>query len=172
MENKSKSKSYELVAWTENGHVRMIPSLVNEMKVPYEEKIERIKSQDYDNEIGWLIRLSKAWEEYARFFMELGYYRQAYQCYDEAAQICTDCSDGLWCQSETCEFPTLPLLYRFFSMHNRCRKLIKEHPSLKHLYDGSFLERSYLFFTKDDRQAEREFHESCESMRAWHFGRR
>ena len=77
MENKS--KSYSLVAWTENGQVRMIPSLVNEMKVPYEEKIARIESQDYQNEVGWLIAQSRAWEEYARFFLQLDYFKQDHQ---------------------------------------------------------------------------------------------
>ena len=168
MENKS--KSYSLVAWTENGQVRMIPSLVNEMKVPYEEKIARIESQDYDNEIGWLIAQSRAWDEYARFFLNLGYFKQAYQCYDNAARVCTYCSDGLWCQSDTCEVPEIHLLYRFFSMHNRCRWLIKEHPSLRYEYEGSDLERSYLFFTQDSRIAAKEFRESYESMKAWRFG--
>lgn len=79
---KNKSKSYSLVAWTENGQVRMIPSLVNEMKVPYEEKIARIVAEDYENEVGWLIARSRSWEDYARFFLNLGYFKQAYQCYD------------------------------------------------------------------------------------------
>ena len=168
MENKS--KSYSLVAWTENGQVRMIPSLVNELKVPYEEKIARIESLDYENEVGWLLARSRSWEEYARFFLNVGYYKQAYHCYDNAAQVCTFCSDSLWCQSETCEVPTLPLLYRFLSMHNRCKRLIKEHLSLQFEYNGSDLERSYLFFTRDDRRTEIEFRESYESMKAWRFG--
>ena len=170
MENKS--KSYSLVAWTGNGRARMIPSLVNEMKRPYEEKIARIESRGGDDEIGRLMALSRAWDEYARFFLNLGYFKQAYRCCENAAMVCTDCSDGLWRQGETCEFPTLPLLYRFFSMHNRCKRLIKEHPALRYEYDGSHLERSYLFFTRDARRSEKEFDESYESMKAWRFGRK
>ncbi len=170
MENKTKSST--LVAWTENGQLRMVPSLVNEMKIPYEEKIARIEAQEYENEVGWLLARSRSWEEYARFFMNLAYYKQAYQCYDNAARVCTYCSDALWRQSETCEFPTLPLLYRFLSMHNRCRQLTKEHPALRYEYEGSDLQRSYLFFTQDDWRTEIEFRESYESMRAWRFGRR
>ena len=170
MENKS--KSYSLVAWTENGQVRMIPSLVNEMKAPYEEKIARIEAGDYENEVGWIFARSRSWEEYARFFLNLGYYEQAYRCYESAAQVCTYCSDELWLQSETCEFPTLPLLYRFLSMHGRCKRLIKEHPVLQFEYDGSRLESSYLYFTQDDWRTEMEFRESYESMKAWRFGKR
>ena len=170
MENKS--KSYSLVAWTENGQVRMIPSLVNELKAAYEEKLARIESLDYENETGWLLARSRAWEEYARFFLNLGYFRQAYQCFDNAARVCTYCSDTLWLQSDTCEFPALPLLYRFLSMHHRCKDLVKKHPALQYEYDGSDLEQDYLFFTRDDRLNEIEFQESCESMKAWRFGKR
>ena len=149
----------------------MVPSLVNEMKIPYEEKIARIESQDNEDEVGWLLARSRSWEEYARFFFGLGYFMQAYRCYDKAAQVCTYCSDYLWLQSETCEYPTLPLLYRFLSMHNRCKWLIKGHPALRYEYEGSDLERYYLSFTRDDRISEIEIHESYESIRAWHFGR-
>lgn len=168
MENKS--KSYSLVAWTENGQVRMVPSLVNEMKVPYEEKIARIESQDYKNEVGWLIAQSKAWEEYARFFLNLGYYKQAYQCYENAARVCSFCSDIFWVQDENSERPIMPLYYRFLSMHNRCKWLIRQYPVLKDEYRNSDLEKSYLFYSSDDRRREQEVNESYESMKAWHFG--
>ena len=168
MENKS--KSYFLVAWTENGQVRMIPSLVNELKLPYEEKIARIESLDYENEVGWLIARSRAWEEYARFFLNLGYFRQAYQCYEIAAGVCSFCSDIFWVQDENSERPVLPLYHRFLSMHNRCKWLIRQHPVLGDEYRGSDLENSYLFYSSDDRRREREFNESYESMKAWHFG--
>lgn len=169
MENKS--KSYSLVAWTENGQVRMVPSLVNEMKAPYQEKIARIESQDYENEATWLIARSRAWEEYAGFFLDLGYYKQAYRCYENAARICTYCSDIFWVQDENSERPVLPLFRRFLSMHNRCKSLIRSHASLKDEYVGSDLEDSYLFYTLDERRLERELLECHESMKAWRFGR-
>lgn len=168
MENKS--KSYSLVAWTEHGQVRMIPSLVNEMKVPYEEKIARIESQDYVNEVGWLIARSRAWEEYARFFLNLAYCKQAYRCYENAARVCSFCTDNFWVQDENSERPIMPLYYRFLSMHNRCKSLIRDYPALRDAYKGSELERSYLFYSSDDRRRELEFKESCESMKAWRFG--
>ena len=60
-------------------------------------------------EVGWLLARSRSWEEYARFFLNLGYVKQAYQCYENAAEVCTYCSDRLWPQGESCDFPTLPL---------------------------------------------------------------
>ena len=170
MENKS--HSYSLVAWTEQGQVRMIPSLVNEMKVPYEEKIARIEAQDDEDEVGWLLARSRSWEEYARFFLNLGYFKQAYRCYENAAEVCTYCSDRLWLQGESCDFPTLPLLYRFLAMHNRCRRLIREHPALGYAYEGSQIQRDYRVFTRDDRRTDEAFKEHCESLRAWRFGGR
>lgn len=169
MENKS--HSYSLVAWTENGQLRMVPSLVKEMVVPYEEEIARVEAQEGEDEVGWLIARSRSWEEFARFFLSLGYFRQAYRCYENAAEVCTYCSDELWLQSETCAFPTLPLLYRFLSMHNRCRELVKVHPILRYAYADSALESNYLFFTRDDRRADAELRKCRESRRAWRFGR-
>ncbi|MBQ9309515.1 MAG: hypothetical protein IJ222_01460 [Bacteroidales bacterium] len=150
----------------------MIPSLVNEMKLSYEEKIAGIEAREYEDEVAWLLARSRSWEEYARFFMKLGYYKQAYRCYDNAAMVCTYCSDRLWLQCETCEFPTLPLLSRFLSMHNCCKRLVKDHPFLRYEYEDSALQRCCLFFTQDDWRTEIEFRESYESMRAWRFGRR
>lgn len=59
----------------------MIPSLINEISVPYREKIARSEAQweTVDNEIGWLIAQSKAHEEFK-----------------DAAEICSLCSDELW----------------------------------------------------------------------------
>lgn len=121
-------KSYSLVAWTEEGKVRMVPSLVNEMKVPYEEKIARLESREYDDELEWLLERSRAWEEYAEFFLDLGYFRQAYRCYENAALSTTPGSDLLWVQDLDSERPVMPLYYRFLAMHGKCRELIGQHP--------------------------------------------
>lgn len=164
------SKSYSLVAWTEHGRVRMIPSLVNEMCEPYREKIARIETQKYENEISWLIARSKSWEEFARFFLNVGYAKQAYQCFENSAEVCLFGSDSLWIQGDTCYYPTMPLYYRFLSMHGRCKWLIRENPELKFEYEGSELERDYLSITHDQRESSKEFWESIESMKAWHFG--
>lgn len=165
-------KKYTLAAWTENGRLRMVPSLVHECSIPYRERIEWLENHypDDDNEIGWLMAQSRAHERFARFFLSVGHQRDAYKEYENAAMVCAYCSDELWLQGEACDYPALPLLYRFLSMHRRCVILAMKDEYLKNLYRDSTLEGHYLFFTLDDRNLEREFSECYESMRAWRFG--
>ena len=166
------NKSYVLVAWTEKGQVKMVSSLVNEMKAPYEEKIARLDSLEYDDEQEWLLERSRAWEEYAEFLLGSGCYKQAYQCYENAALVTSPCSELLWIQDMNSERPVMPLYYRFLAMHNKCKQLIEQHPSLQDEYKGSSLERNYLFYTEDERREYREMSESYQSMKAWTFGKK
>lgn len=48
------SKKYTLVAWTENGEVRMVPSLIHVASKPYRDRIERVESrwEEVNDEIG------------------------------------------------------------------------------------------------------------------------
>lgn len=163
--------NYTLVAWTESGKLRMVPSLVNIAAEPYKETIARLEAmwEDVEDEIGWLLARSRAHERFARFLLSVGYPREAYQEYRNAAMVCAWCSDELWLQGESCDFPALPLLYRFLSMHRQCVTLALKDEFLKNRYKGSDLEDHYLFFTLDDRITERELSESRESMRAWNF---
>lgn len=166
------NKKYTLVAWTENGRLRMVPSLINECSLPYRERIEWLENHypEDENEIGWLMARSRTHERFARFLLSVGHAREAYLEYANAAMVCTLCSDTLWLQGENCEFPTLPLLYRFLSMHRQCLMLALKDEYIRNLYRGSDLEGHYLFFTLDDRSTNREFSEINESMRAWRFG--
>ena len=166
------NKKYTLVAWTDNGRLRMVPSLINECSLPYRERIEWLDSHypDDDDEIGWLLKRSRAHERFAGFLLSVGHPREAYLEYANAAMVCTLCSDGLWLQGENCGFPTLPLLYRFLSMHRQCLMLALKDEYIRNLYRGGDLEGHYLFFTLDDRITNRELSESYESMRAWRFG--
>ena len=149
MENKS--KSYSLVAWTEKGQVRMVPSLVNEQKKPFEKKLELFKTECHYSDAGWLLAYSGAWDEYARFFMNIGYFRQAYRCYENAATVCTyGSTDLLWVDDDNSSQPVLPLFRRFLAMRNHCLRLVGEHPALRHEYESGDLERDYQFFTFDD----------------------
>lgn len=167
------AKSYQLVAWTERGEVRMVPSLLEALSLPYRERIAAIEAQweHVEDETGWLYAQSKAHEAFARFLLRAGRPREAYTEYENAARVCTYCSDGLWLQGEACDFPILPLLYRFLSMHRECIKLALKDAFLRHLYEGSVLESDYLFFTTDDRITERECNDSYASMKAWAFGK-
>ena len=167
------NKKYTLVAWTEKGQLRMVPSLVNELSLPFRERIEEIESkwETVEDEIGWLMAQSRAHERLAMFFMSVGHPREAYEEYKNAAMVCAWCSDDLWLQGEACDFPALPLLYRFLSMHRKCILLTLKDEFLKNRYRGSDLEGHYLFFTLDDQNTEREFSECYENMRAWRFGK-
>jgi len=167
------NKNYTLVAWTEKGELRMIPSLVNELSIPFRERIARLESEweSVGNESGWLMARSRAHERFARFLLSVGYPREAYIEFENAALVCTFCQDGLWLQGESCDFPALPLFYRFLSMHRECVKLALKDEYLRILYRGSVLEDDYLFFTLDDRNTNREISESYESMKVWNFGK-
>ena len=167
------NKKYTLVAWTEKGEVRMIPSLVNELSAPYREKIESIEAkwQEVENEVGWLIAQSKAHEQFAQFLLRSGYPKEAFIEYSNAAEVCSFCSDRFLRQGVRGDFPTLPLLHRFLAMHRECMRLIKKVPSLKLRYEGSQLESLYLWFTLDERDWDEEFEEAQETRRAWRFGR-
>lgn len=102
------AKSYQLVAWTERGEVRMVPSLLEALSLPYRERIAAIEAQweHVEDETGWLYAQSKAHEAFARFLLRAGRPREAYTEYENAARVCTYCSDGLWLQGEACDFTT------------------------------------------------------------------
>lgn len=166
------NKKYTLVAWTENGEVRMVPSLINEASRPYRGKIERIESQrDVDDEARWLLARCQAHEEFARFLLGVGRPREAYLEFENAAMVCTWCPDELWLQGDRCGFPALPLLYRFLSMHRECLRLALADRYLRLRYEGSKLQQDYRFFTLDDRETEMEISEELAGIRAWRFGK-
>ena len=153
-------KNCTLVAWTENGQVRMIPSLVQAGAVYYLEKARRLEegySEVYNagDEISWLLRWSGALEDCAVYYLRFGLYRDAYKCYAAAARVCSYCSDE----------------YRFLAMHGRCRELVRKHPALQLDYRGSELESDYLWFTTDDRDCEVEVDGCIEYLKARDFGK-
>ena len=76
--------------------------------------------------------------------------------------MCAWCSDDLWLQGTRCDFPALPLLYRFLSMHRTCVLLACKSPLIK---------GHYHFFTLDDVMDSREINAELESIRAWEFGK-
>ncbi|MBR5943722.1 MAG: hypothetical protein IKZ94_02105 [Lachnospiraceae bacterium] len=167
------NKKYTLAAWTDKGRVRMIPSLVNELSVSYRDKIGRLEAYERkpDNEIGWLLSRSRAHEEFARFLMRVGYPKEAYTEYANAAKVCTLCSDDLWVHGDYGYAPPLPLLYRFLAMHRECLKLASEHPALMEVYRESGMEEKYLWYTADMRECRSELKDVLEKQRAWRFGK-
>ena len=170
MENKS--KCYVLVAWTYGGELRMIPSLVKECSVPYQDKIDRMwKELDFDkHEVNSLLRISREHEAFARFLMSVGDKGEAYYQYEQAALVCTWCSDEHWLQGTYVDFPDLPLLHRFLSMHGVCRRMAAENDLLRYKYEGSQLQGEYLTFTYDEYVDYQEYIDYQEYRRTCRFG--
>lgn len=129
------ANKYVLAAWTEKGKVHMIPSLVNELSIPYREEIGRLEEcrDDYRREVGWLLARSRAHERFARFLLRVGYPQEAYVEFENAAKVCAYGAD----------FPTPPLLFRFLSMHGECKDLAAGSRLLRLRYAGSELESLY-----------------------------
>ncbi len=170
------NKKYALAAWTENGRIRMVPSLVNELSAPYREKIERLDGEwdvdrTEDEEVGWILARSRAHEEFARFLLRVGYPREAFVEYGNAAQVCLLCSDRLWLQGPRGDFPVLPLYHRFHAMHRKVWLLTRESPVLKSRYECGELKGLYLWMTLDERDWNEEFDAAIECRKAWRFGR-
>ena len=129
------NKTYQLVAWTHKEQVKMVPSLIEELAKPY---VQRIKeAEDEPRAFGWeeeteqLIRLSRAHEQLARFLMRAGNWKDAFIQYVQAATAVTNCSDGLWNDSDYGFFLHIPLEHRFLAMFNLCKQIANEHPSIK-----------------------------------------
>ena len=126
------AKTYQLMAWTDKGQVKMIPSLVAELAEPYVQRIQAIKqvphSRDENAETRQLIRLSRAHEAFARFFLRVGYWEDAFLQYTEAALVV---------------LPQPPLERRFLSMFNHCLQLADEHPAIKDSVQWDELHREW-----------------------------
>jgi len=167
------NKKYTLVAWTEKGQVRMIPSLVNEVSRPYRENICRIENRGemFRDKVAWLHAQSRAHEKFALFLLRVGHPREAYVEFENAAEVCTWCPDERWNHGDEGSFPELSLCRRFLSMHAECRRLALADRFLQISYEGSCLQRDYRTFTLDFREADREIAEAVDTTRAWNFGK-
>lgn len=151
------NKKYSLVAWTEKGRVRMIPSLVNEVSIPYRETIERLKNRErvFRDKVAWLHARSRAHERFARFLLHVGHPREAYVEFENAAEVCTLCPDERWNYGDIGFFPDLSLFRRFLSMHAECLRLVEEDRFVRIVYEGSQLQHDYRNFTRDFREMDR-----------------
>lgn len=127
-------KSSQLVAWTENGRVRMLPSLVRQLAQPYIEQIEDIESLrpfHFREQPKYLIQLSRAYEDLGRFYERVGYIRNAFDAYASAAIEVTNVDDFWWCDCDEGFVLSMPFRGRFFTMYGQCRRLLRKHPALR-----------------------------------------
>lgn len=181
------SKTYALVAWTENGRVRMVPSLANEYKHELLEELitltEAFNKRQWERdrhgrftmtpgeEIDGRIEISLAYERLAGVYLDSDAVRDACWALCKAADWCADCSDGLWIYDANSFYPAVPLVRRFYEMHRQVLRLVRQHPSLREIYRGSQLESDFLLFSKDRRLMQEEIREGDEWRKAMNFGR-
>jgi hypothetical protein len=127
-------KSSQLVAWTENGRVRMLPSLVRQLAQPYIERIEEIESLrpfHFREQPKYLIDLSRAYENLGVYYERVGYFRESFDAYAAAAIEVTNVDDFWWCDCDEGFVLSQPFRGRFFTMYGQCRRLLRKLPALK-----------------------------------------
>lgn len=170
------AKKCQLVAWTQNGQVKMIPSLVADMAEPYVQRIQDIREEPRargeEAETQQLLRLSRAHETLARFFMRVGYWEDAFLQYTEAALTVTNGSDELWNDAEVGFLLHTPLEHRFLAMFNSCRQIAEEHPAIKGSVQWQRLLHKWQVVTDVHRKWSAERREITQIARAWKFGGR
>lgn len=143
------AKSYQLVAWTDKGQVKMIPSLLNDY---IREEIEHINQlgervrYGTNYEVQDLLRVSSAFERLGINLLKRGYYQQAFLCMAEAAFCCTS-SRNNWTDTEWGEMLCKPLQGRFFAMFWACKDLLRQHPTLQRLWEHSELQKTMGYVT-------------------------
>ncbi len=137
------AKTYQLVAWTENGQVKMIPSevttyLQGELDA-INSLVDRIRYRTV-YERGDIFRVSQAYEKLAVRLLDLGRVDDAFEQYAQAAQCCL--SSNEWDDIEWGETLCKPLQGRFFAMFCECKDLVRKYPRLRFNWDESGLQQS------------------------------
>lgn len=168
MENKTR----QLVAWTENGQVRMIPSLVQLFAQPFKDRIEALEShpRPFKEQPEYLIELSRAHEALGRYYERLGHIREAFDACVAAALAVTYADDIWWCDCDEGFFLCQPFQGRFLAMYGQCRRLFRKHPFLKDTSSFEKLQHEYVLLTAVSNIWSAEFDEAAETARAWRFG--
>lgn len=175
------ANAYQLVAWTEKGQVRMIPSEVTAFMHQYIDEIDRISDKvRYGTrfEVPDLLQLSSAYEKFGRELLDLGRYEDAFFQFAQAADCCCH-SDNNWTYDD--EFGSSlcrPLRGRFFAMFCQCKDLVRKYPRLKYSWAETGLDRTLCCVTEVDQTLAmyradevREREENWEFTKSLNFGR-
>ena len=137
------AKTYQLVAWTENGQVKMIPSEVtaylHDELDAINRLVDRIRYRTV-HERGDILRVSQAYEKLAVRLLDLGHADDAFEQYAQAALCCL--SSNEWNDTEWGETLCRPLEGRFFAMFCECKDLVRKYPRLRFNWDESGLQQS------------------------------
>ena len=154
------AKRYQLVAWTDNGQVRMIPSEVTAFLHAELNTINRLIDlirYRTIHERGDILRVSKAYEKLAVRLLDLGRIEDAFEQYVHAAQCCL--SSNEWDDTDWGDVLCGPLRGRFFAMFGECKNLVRRYPRLKYNWEISGLQRSCDRITYAFRLFEKEWND-------------
>lgn len=137
------ANSHQLVAWTDKGRVRMIPSMITAYVQAELNAINHLSDRiryrtEYETDD--LLRISRMYEKLAVGLLRLGQTEDAFEQFAQAAQCCLASSD--WEDTEWGEILCKPLRGRFFAMLGQCKDLIRKHPRLKYIWEESGLQQS------------------------------
>lgn len=168
------ANSYQLVAWTDKGRVKMIPSEISAFIQEEQEFITRIEQQiGYHtwHEVPDIIRLSRAYERLAIRLEGLGMYAEALVHYAEAADCCLNTMDENWIDRDYDFTVCRPLRGRFFAMFSECQDMVRCYPELRYVWENTGLEAHCESITRAERAWRAEFQEAMETLRVWNFGK-
>ena len=174
------AKSYQLVAWTDKGQVKMIPSEITDFLHKELEGInrlsDRIRYKTY-HEVHDLLQVSSAYEKLGTQLLDLGQIEDAFIQFSQAALCCT-ASGNNWTDTEWGEMLCKPLHGRFFAMFCQCKDLVRKYPKLRFAWEESGLQQQCDFITYPDRVFEIEwngmsgdFDEASHFNKALNFGK-
>lgn len=150
--------SCQLVAWTDKGLVKMIPSQIDEFVRESLDEIDCLIDRVRYNtwyEIGDILNVSRGYERLGRRLLDLGEVEDAFFQFAQAAECCF-LGDN-WEDYEDYEDLCRPLRGRFFAMLGICRELVREYPVLKYSWGRTGLQRSLAAVTEKDRWLDREY---------------
>ena len=152
------AKSYQLVAWTDKGQVKMIPSeiadfLHKELDI-LNRLSDRIRYKTY-HEVHDLLQVSCAYEKLGLRLLDLGQIEDAFIQFSMAALCCTG-SGNNWRETEWGDVLEKPLRGRFFAMFCQCKSLVRRYPKLQYSWEESGLQSECNYITYADRCFENE----------------
>ena len=175
------AKVFQLVAWTRQGQVRMIPSEVTAFMQASAETLDRLGAAvRYGTrfEVQDLLQLSSAYEKFAFQLLDLGRIADAFLQLARAADCCCRTDSGWTYNDEYGESLCRPLRGRFFAMFCQCKELLRNYPKFKPFWNKSRLDRDMDEVTEVERNIHREwkwfyreFDENWEFTKALRFGR-
>ncbi len=175
------AKSYQLVAWTDKGQVRMIPSEVTAFIHQSIDAIDSISDKvRYGTrfEVSDLLQLSSAYEKFGRQLLALGKYEDAFFQFAQAAECCCGSENNWTYRDELGASLCRPLRGRFFAMFCQCKDLVRKYPGLKYSWAETGLDQTLDCVTEVDQTLAmyrtdevREFKENWEFTKALNFGR-